>query len=134
MPKAKKKRRHTYNYNIDRKKLKRKAKKKSAPRIPCDPIRNAWDNKKCVARNLADMGLAIDPNKSLPISKNKEPQVDETEQQQEKVIYKPYVIEGLQALANLPSKQTMGISSDMIHYVRYMIENYGEDYKVNRIL
>lgn len=32
-------------------------------------IRNAWDNRKSMARNLQDMGLAFDPNRSLPLKK-----------------------------------------------------------------
>lgn len=32
-------------------------------------IRNAWDNHKSTARNLQEMGLAFDPNRSLPIKK-----------------------------------------------------------------
>ncbi|XP_075456987.1 nucleolar protein 16 [Ascaphus truei] len=127
MPKAKQKRRHTFNYSVNRKKLKRKAKKKSAPRIACNEIRNAWDDTKSVAGNLADMGLAVDPNKTLPIHGN---MVTSTKVEQSHIVCKPYVVEGLQALASLPSKKTgMGISSDMIQYVRHMVENYGEDYK-----
>ncbi|KAM4748396.1 nucleolar protein 16 [Rhinophrynus dorsalis] len=126
MPKAKKKRRNTFNYNVDRRKLKRRARKKAAPRIQCEQIRNAWDNSKSVAVNLAHMGLAADPNKALPIKTNK---VKNTGDGKNQVIRKPYVIEGLQALASLPSKKTMGISSDMVQYVEYMVENYGEDYK-----
>lgn len=34
-------------------------------------IRNAWDNRKSMARNLQDMGLAFDPNRSLPLKKTK---------------------------------------------------------------
>lgn len=32
-------------------------------------IRNAWNNHKSTARNLQEMGLAFDPNRSLPIKK-----------------------------------------------------------------
>ncbi|OCT88657.1 nucleolar protein 16-like [Xenopus laevis] len=125
MGKVKKKRGNTFNYNVNRKKLKRKARKKHAPRIPCEQIRNAWNDGKSVAKNLAEMGLAADPNKVLPVRPGK---VND-EAEQAKVIKKPYVLEGLQALASLPSKQTMGVSSDMILYVRHMVDNYGEDYK-----
>ncbi|XP_053318956.1 nucleolar protein 16 [Spea bombifrons] len=127
MPKAKqKKRKNTFQYNVNRKKLNRKAKKKSAPRISCDQIRNAWDDSKSVASNLADMGLAGDPNKVLPIHANP---VKETDVEKTRIIRKPYVIEGLKVAASVPSKKTMGISSDMVQYVRYMVENYREDYK-----
>lgn len=34
-------------------------------------IRNAWDNKKSMARNLQEMGLAFDPNRTVPIAKSR---------------------------------------------------------------
>lgn len=34
-------------------------------------IRNAWDDKKSMARNLQEMGLAFDPNRTLPIKKQR---------------------------------------------------------------
>ncbi|KAG9490761.1 hypothetical protein GDO78_006211 [Eleutherodactylus coqui] len=46
-----------------------------------------------------------------------------------KYVRKPYVLKELKAAASLPSKHTMGISSDMVFYVRHMVENHGEDYK-----
>ncbi|XP_029439444.1 nucleolar protein 16 [Rhinatrema bivittatum] len=158
MPKAKgKNRRKRFNYNLDRKKLKRKMKKKDAPRIACEQIRNAWDDSKSVARNLAEMGLAVDPNKAFPIQQAKtdihqgyhigshcnanrrlgrrftsnrvtEMDVDPTEDHS-LIIQKPYVLEGLQAEASLPEKSSRGISSDMVEYVRYMVEKHGKNYK-----
>ncbi|KAG8578878.1 hypothetical protein GDO81_010650 [Engystomops pustulosus] len=118
-----KKKRNTFNYSVNRKNLKRKARKKDAPRIDCREIRKAWDDQKSVASNLAEMGLAADPNKSLPIS------VGAGTSTEQKVVRKPYVVEGLKASASLPSKRTMGVSSDMALYVHHMVENYGEDYK-----
>ncbi|XP_063784066.1 nucleolar protein 16 [Pseudophryne corroboree] len=125
MGKVRKKSRNTFNYSVNRKKLKRRAQKKAAPRITCDEIRNAWNDSKSVAGNMADMGLAADPNKALPIHTN----TVKNRSAEQKQVRKPYVIEKLKALASLPSKKTMGISSDMVLYVRHMVENYGEDYK-----
>lgn len=34
-------------------------------------IRNAWDNRKSMARNLQEMGLTSDPNRALPIKKQR---------------------------------------------------------------
>ncbi|XP_030067880.1 nucleolar protein 16 [Microcaecilia unicolor] len=130
MPKAHGKRgRKKFDYRLDRKKLRRKARRKGAPRITCEQIRNAWDDSKSVARNLAEMGLAIDPNKTLPIQQAKmmETEVDPT--QPGVVIRKPYVLEGLLAEASLPEKSSRGISSDMVEYVHYMISNHGKNYK-----
>ncbi|KAM3934697.1 nucleolar protein 16 [Leptodactylus fuscus] len=117
------KKKNTFNYSVNRKKLKRRARKKDAPRIACDEIRKAWDDTKSVASNMAEMGLAVDPNKVLPIH------ADTSTSTGPKYVRKPYVIEDLKASASVPSKKTMGISSDMVLYVRHMVENYGEDYK-----
>ncbi|XP_069827482.1 nucleolar protein 16 [Dendropsophus ebraccatus] len=123
MGKVKKTRKNTFNYSKNRKKLKRRARNKTAPRIACDEIRKAWDDSRSVASNLAEMGLAVDPNKALSASAHMD---TGTEQKQ---IKKPYVVQELKAAASVPSKKTMGISSDMVLYVRHMVENYGEDYK-----
>ncbi|XP_056425417.1 nucleolar protein 16 [Hyla sarda] len=123
MGKVKKTRKNTFNYSVNRKKLKRRARKKEAPRIVCDEIRKAWDDSRSVATNLAEMGLAADPNRALLSSAHTETGTGQ------KQIRKPYVIQELKAAASVPSKQTMGISSDMVLYVRHMVENYGEDYK-----
>lgn len=32
------------------------------------PVKNAWDDQKSIARNLKEMGLSADPNKSLHIA------------------------------------------------------------------
>ncbi|XP_040261516.1 nucleolar protein 16 [Bufo gargarizans] len=123
MGKVRKTRKNTFKYSVNRKKLKRRARKKDAPRIACDEIRKAWDDNRSVASNLAEMGLAFDPNKALPI------RADAGTSTEQKIVRKPYVIQELKASASLPSKKTMTISSDMVHYVRHMVENYGEDYK-----
>ncbi|NXY88490.1 NOP16 protein, partial [Alcedo cyanopectus] len=72
MPKAKgKNRRQKYSYNLNRKRLYRSARRRAAPRIACSHIRHAWDPTKSVAQNLAEMGLAEDPNKAVPITRKK---------------------------------------------------------------
>ncbi|XP_012871550.1 PREDICTED: nucleolar protein 16 isoform X2 [Dipodomys ordii] len=72
MPKAKgKTRRQKFGYNVNRKRLNRNARRKAAPRIECSHIRHAWDHSKSVRQNLAEMGLAMDPNKAVPLRKRK---------------------------------------------------------------
>ncbi|XP_012314641.1 nucleolar protein 16-like isoform X2 [Aotus nancymaae] len=72
MPKAKgKTRRQKFGYNVHRKRLNRNARRKAAPRIECSHIRHAWDHAKSVRQNLAEMGLAVDPNKAAPLRKRK---------------------------------------------------------------
>ncbi|XP_069507558.1 nucleolar protein 16 isoform X1 [Ambystoma mexicanum] len=131
MPKAKgANRRKKFNYTVNRKKLKRKSQRKGKPRIECEQIRNAWDDTKSVARNLAEMGLAVDPNQTRSIRKGKSMQMDvDHPAQLVPLVRKPYVLKGLQAVASLPEKSSKGISLDMIEYVRHMIENHGQNYK-----
>lgn len=131
MPKAKgKTRRQKFGYNVNRKRLNRNARRKAVPRIECSHIRHAWDHTKSVRQNLAEMGLAMDPNKAVPLRKRKGKamEVDVDERRQE-LIRKPYVLNDLEAEASLPEKKGNTLSRDLIDYVRYMVESHGEDYK-----
>ncbi|NXM06164.1 NOP16 protein, partial [Tyrannus savana] len=133
MPKAKgKSRRHKYSYNLNRKRLYRSARRRAAPRIACSHIRHAWDPSKSVAQNLAEMGLSPDPNKAVPIPKKLVSGVEaESSGQQsgKKIVRKPYVVNEMEYEASLPEKKSNTLSRDLIDYVRYMIENHGENYK-----
>uniref|UniRef100_A0A3B3ZHJ6 Nucleolar protein 16 n=1 Tax=Periophthalmus magnuspinnatus TaxID=409849 RepID=A0A3B3ZHJ6_9GOBI len=133
MPKTKQsKRRKKFDYNKNRKKLKQKTLKKYNPRIENDQIRNAWDKNKSMARNLQEMGLAFDPNRSLPIKKQK------VRKNYCKftahiapvgIITKPYVLNKMEEEASLPEKDTKTLSSDLIEYVQYMIREHKDNYK-----
>ncbi|KAJ8266845.1 hypothetical protein GJAV_G00135340 [Gymnothorax javanicus] len=130
MPKAKKShRKKKYDYNKNRKKLKRKFMKKAAPRIECPQIRNAWNDKKSVARNLAEMGLAFDPNQSLPVSKPMDPGTEMEIEAPKPLVIKPYVIKDLEAEASTPGKSTKSLSADLIEYVQHMIKEHKDDFK-----
>ncbi|XP_005147380.2 nucleolar protein 16 [Melopsittacus undulatus] len=133
MPKAKgKNRRHKYSYNLNRKRLYRSARRRAAPRIACSHIRQAWDPTKSVAQNLAEMGLAGDPNKAVPIPKKKRlgMEMESNGQDQGKqLVRKPYVLNEMEYEASLPEKKSNTLSRDLIDYVRYMIQNHGENYK-----
>ncbi|NWI59029.1 NOP16 protein, partial [Calyptomena viridis] len=130
MPKAKGKgRRHKYSYNLNRKRLYRSARRRAAPRIACSHIRHAWDRSKSVAQNLADMGLSEDPNKALPIPKMGMVEESSGQQPGKKIVRKPYVVNEMEYEASLPEKKSNTLSRDLIDYVRYMIQNHGENYK-----
>ncbi|XP_016044170.1 nucleolar protein 16 isoform X2 [Erinaceus europaeus] len=131
MPKAKgKTRRQKFGYSVNRKRLNRNARRKAAPRIECSHIRHAWDHSKSVRQNLAEMGLAMDPNKAVPLlrRKGKAMEVDRVERPKE-LVRKPYVLNDLETEASLPEKKDNTLSRDLIDYVRYMVENHREDYK-----
>jgi len=122
MPKAKKSgKRKKFDYNQDRKKMKKKYIKKCNPRIENSQIRNAWDDKKSMARNLQAMGLAFDPNRTLPIKNQKSAAVG--------IVTKPYVLNQLEEEANRPEKDTKTLSSDLIEYAQHMIREHKDNFK-----
>ncbi|NXL07795.1 NOP16 protein, partial [Mesembrinibis cayennensis] len=109
-----------------------------SPRYRClsphsSHIRHAWDPSKSVAQNLAEMGLAEDPNKAVPIPKKLLVSGMEVEsdgrKQGKKIVRKPYVVNEMEYEASLPEKKSNTLSRDLIDYVRYMIQNHGENYK-----
>lgn len=130
MPKTKQsKRRKKFDYNKNRKKLKKKILKKNNPRIENEQIRNAWDRNKSMARNLQDMGLSFDPNKSLPIKKPKFTGKSSESKPSGAIVTKPYVLNKLEEEASLSEKDSKTLSSDLIEYVQYMIRQHKDNYK-----
>ncbi|XP_077182477.1 nucleolar protein 16 [Paroedura picta] len=133
MPKAKgKSRRQKYNYNVSRKKLNRAFRKRATPRIKCSQVRHAWDRTKSVSQNLAEMGLAVDPNKAVPIPKSMQLMMKmeiDGQGKKTKIVRKPYVLNELEYQASLPEKKSETLSRDLIDYVQHMIQNHGENYK-----
>ncbi|TFK00571.1 Nucleolar protein 16 [Platysternon megacephalum] len=133
MPKAKgKNRRQKFGYSVNRKRLNRQSRKRAVPRIECSHIRHAWDRTKSVSQNLAEMGLAADPNKAIPIRKRQLPVMEMEVDGQDKgkrVVQKPYVLDELEYEASLPEKKSETLSRDLIDYVQYMVRSHGENYK-----
>ena len=131
MPKAKgKTQRQKLGYNVNRERLNRNAGRKAAPRIECSHIRRAWDQTKSVRQNLAEMGLAVDPNRAVPLLKRKVKAMEvDVEERPKELVLKPYVLYDLEAEASLPEKKGNTLSRDLIDYVRYVVENHGENYK-----
>ncbi|KAM3869073.1 nucleolar protein 16 [Diretmus argenteus] len=131
MPKAKKSsRRKKFDYGQDRKKLKKQFMKKQAPRIENSQIRNAWNDRKSTARNLQEMGLTFDPNRSLPIKKlTMLSGVKERTPAPTTIVTKPYVLDQLEEEANRPEKDTKTLSSDLMEYVQHMIREHHDNYK-----
>uniref|UniRef100_A0A673C857 Nucleolar protein 16 n=1 Tax=Sphaeramia orbicularis TaxID=375764 RepID=A0A673C857_9TELE len=122
MPKAKKSgKRKTFNYNQDRKKLKKKVLKKNKPRIENSQIRHAWDDRKSMAKNLQEMGLTFDPNRSLPITKQ--------QPLGQLLVCVSMVVAELEEEASRPEKDTKTLSSDLIEYAQYMIREHKDNFK-----
>uniref|UniRef100_A0A8I3N5V8 Nucleolar protein 16 n=3 Tax=Canis lupus familiaris TaxID=9615 RepID=A0A8I3N5V8_CANLF len=74
------------------------------------------------------MGLAMDPNKAVPLQKRKVKAMEvDIEERPKELVRKPYVLNDLEAEASLPEKKGNTLSRDLIDYVHYMVENNGED-------
>jgi hypothetical protein len=116
MGKGKKKKR-TFNYEKDRRREWRN--KKKTPTINCETIKNNWDSKKSLKANLAQMGLAFDPNQATTTKDKTRKAVP---------VSKTNVVEELEQIAStvVPVKLTMA-QPDM-QFCKYMSEKYGEDY------
>nr|XP_057944036.1 nucleolar protein 16 [Doryrhamphus excisus] len=130
MPKAKKSgRKKKFDYGRDRKKQKKRFLKKANPRIDNKDIREAWDQRKSTARNLMEMGLAFDPNRSVPIKKDSLLGLKKETKAPVNIVIKPYVVNRLEEEASLPVKDTKTLSSDLIEYVQHMIREHSDNYK-----
>lgn len=126
-----KKVRKQFNYNKNRKKEWQK--KKKQPNIGCEQVKNAWDDKKSVKKNLNEMGLSVDPNKTIRIPKTKDLIGSNTKKEnvdtKEAVMpIKLHVMQDLEREACLPEKKTLKLSDPDVRYCIYMMEKYGEDY------
>ncbi|XP_052706912.1 nucleolar protein 16-like [Crassostrea angulata] len=121
-----------YNYDKNRRKEWKKAKK--LPTIGCTQIKEAWDPKKSVKKNLEEMGISADPNQTFKIPKTKDIFISEDsktdeEEKTRKRQPKEHVIEDLEMEASIPQEKTLKLSSEEVKYCIYMLEKYGEDYK-----
>nr|XP_020470817.1 nucleolar protein 16 [Monopterus albus] len=130
MPKAKKSgKRKKFDYNQDRKKLKKRFIKKYKPRIESAQIRNAWDERKSTARNLQEMGLSFDPNRTLPIKEQSLLGEGTKMRTRVGIVTKPYVLSQLQEEASRPEKDSKTLSSDLVEYIQHMIREHKDNYK-----
>ncbi|XP_055939540.1 nucleolar protein 16-like [Argiope bruennichi] len=109
-------RRKKYNYNRNLKKLHKK--QITLPKVKCKQIKEAWDSSKSYVRNMEDMGLSDDPNKTIGIRENKK-----------KKPVKMEVISELEAEATAPQPKTLRLPTEPMKFCVYMIEKYGDDYK-----
>ncbi|XP_049598936.1 nucleolar protein 16 [Syngnathus scovelli] len=118
---------NTFNYNRDRKKLKKKFMKKANPRIENKYIGNAWDQGKSMAKNLRDMGLVSDPNRSFPIKQTSV--FGLRKERKAPVVIKPYVVTQLEEEASQSTNISPTLSTDLIEYVQHMIREHKDNYK-----
>jgi len=125
-----------FNYNKNRRRAWKKQKK--LPTIGCAEVKEAWDSRKSVQANFSDMGLSLDPNKTLRIPSTKELLKESTlgagskstgsKSVTEKQV-KTNVIKDLEAVANAEQPVRMRLAEPEIRYCIYMMERYEDDYK-----
>eukprot|EP00745_Piridium_sociabile_P002384 TRINITY_DN114624_c0_g1_i1.p1 TRINITY_DN114624_c0_g1~~TRINITY_DN114624_c0_g1_i1.p1 ORF type:complete len:171 (-),score=51.59 TRINITY_DN114624_c0_g1_i1:172-684(-) len=132
MGKPKKNRKAKFIYTIDRRKQWDKLKK--IPTIKCEQIRSAWDSKKTMTSNFADMGLSSDPNKTLHIPTAKEllgpkDTAENVSKKQKKRGKKSHVVDELEAEAAIPEEKRLKLSEPDVAYCISMMEKYGDDFK-----
>lgn len=131
MGKVKKTKAHkSFDYNKDRKKNWKKAKR--TPTIKCDEIKKAWDDTKSLKRNMLEMGLSADANKTLKIPKTKIMKSGTLDVQMEidleKTPIKKSVVEQLEIQSKIPGKKKMSMSDEDAGFCVFMIDKYGENY------
>ncbi|XP_005089624.1 nucleolar protein 16 [Aplysia californica] len=131
MGKVKKQKKHLkFDYNRDRKKNWKKA--KGTPTIKCDEIKAAWDETKSVKRNMRDMGLSADPNKTLRLPRVKPLKMGtldvEMEIDLEKTPTKTFVVDDLEVKSKIAGKKKMTMSDEDAGFCVYMMDKYGDNY------
>lgn len=115
MPKKVKRR---FNYDVDRKRKWRKMKK--TPTIHNDTIRANWDETKSVKANMAQMGLALNPNVT--------PSSSSSQDKKQPVVKKMQVIEELEKIASIEVPVKLSMSQPDVQFCEYMMKKYGENY------
>ena len=101
----------------------------------------AWETTRTVEQNLTDMGLVYDSNKALKIPGAKEllqPMElgGESASQDDKISQptKSYVAKVLEEDAKAPRVKNFRLPNNQVTLLTYLIDKYGEDYKVRYIV
>ncbi|XP_066249985.1 nucleolar protein 16 [Euwallacea similis] len=137
MTKLRKQRRtKVFRHNVNRKRLRNKITNKG--NIGCKEVKDAWDSKKSVQTNLANMGLSYDPNQTIRIPTKKR-ELQETlgfnrssEDKQEedlRVNNKQFVVDMLEADAKAPRVKKLRLPKGQVEWITYLLKKYGTDYR-----
>lgn len=107
-------------------------------------IKQSWEVTKSTRANLKEMGLAYDPNEILKIPNAKKEVIEDakrkvldpenmSESEEEEVDMGPvkgHVAKKLEAEAKAPRRRMLRLPNSQVHFLMFLIDNYGEDYKV----
>ena len=104
-------------------------------------VKMAWEMTRTVEQNLTDMGLVYDSNKALKIPSAKEQlrpmERDGESTSQDNDIGQPtksYVAKELEVEAKAPRVKNFRLPNNQVTCLIYLIDKYGEDYKVCHIV
>merc|ERR1711915_6378 len=123
-----KKRAQKYRYHVNRKNMFKKLKK--GPAIDSDILREHWDKKTSIKKNLKGMGLCADPNKLLAVPLTKDTLIPGNDE------YLPYmddesgtmpktgVIENIENVAASGKKREEQMSADEKSFIAHLLEKY----------
>ncbi|XP_013785727.1 nucleolar protein 16-like [Limulus polyphemus] len=117
-----------YNYSVNKKKKHRKMINSKGLKISCQPIREAWNSKKSVYKNLEEMGLSVDPNDTMQVTV-KQGKMSPEENIGKKKMTKGHVVKDLEKEATAPRAKGLRLPKDVVVFCTYMLEKYGDDYK-----
>ncbi|NP_001040236.1 uncharacterized protein LOC692929 [Bombyx mori] len=132
-------RKKKYLHKLNRRRMNRK--QKSTGNVQCSIVKEAWNNKKTSARNLREMGLVSDPNKTIKIPNFKQTQIQrakqmvnqiDSDEEVETVVRLPpkkEVAEKLEKQAKAPRKRKFMLPKGQVEFITYLLDKYGNDYK-----
>ncbi|XP_045624882.1 nucleolar protein 16 [Procambarus clarkii] len=132
--KQRKKNRTGFQYRANSRRKQLKMKKKINPHIDCLEIRKAWDITKPAPTNLANMGLAYDLDRAMPLTDKKQ-QGEKSEVQTIKKGKKEKPTEVVQQLEKASSQESqkerpgVRLTNAQVDYATAMLDKYGDDYK-----
>ncbi|XP_076364147.1 nucleolar protein 16 [Tachypleus tridentatus] len=117
-----------YNYSVNKKKKHRRIMKSKTPKISCQPIRDAWNFRKSVYRNLEEMGLSADPNDAMEVTvkQRKTGPVENTGKKRPTI---GHVVKDLEKEVTVPRDKGLRLPKDVVVFCTYMLDKYGDDYK-----
>ncbi|CAH2046994.1 unnamed protein product, partial [Iphiclides podalirius] len=116
-------------------------KQRNTGTVACEVIKEAWDHKKSSLNNLADMGLANDPNKVIKIPNFKQEkfkqakaivnrgEIEHVEEEVPQLPVKKEVAEKLEKEAKAPRERRFMLPKGQVEFISYLLDKYGHDYK-----
>ncbi|KAL1460477.1 hypothetical protein WDU94_012457 [Cyamophila willieti] len=116
----KQKRKKTFRY-VNKKRLNNKRRKTG--NIQCQTVKESWDNRLTVQKNMENMGLAFDPN--LVVTKGE----GHPEKSKKSKGTKMHVVKSLEEEAKQPRERKLRLPKTQVSYLTSMMDKHGEDYK-----